>query len=237
LFYINKLIAKSCDMVIVVTKTEKEKMMRLFNIPGSKIEVIYNGLSEDILDQNCKREKFILYVGRGIEERKGVGRSLKLFLDLRREGILNDEWKFVAAGDGVNSDKYQEMVNKEYEKDVCLMGLVSRKKLIDLYRTCYMLILPSDYEAFGIVLIEAMACRKPVVAFNVGGVSEAIINNKTGYAVCDMKEMKAKVKDLVSNERLAVKMGEAGYEHVKDKFLWSKSAKKQYQCYEKVLGR
>ncbi len=235
LFYINRFIIKYSKRIIAVTQIEKDKITKLFNIKTNKVDIVYNGVDSNLLELNCLYDKYVLYVGQGLDKKKGFERALNLFMEIKNTGLY-EEWRFIAVGNGVDQEKYKSIIPENIKNSIFLLGSVNRDKLVEFYRTCYMLILPSDYEAFGIVLAEAMACKKPVIAFKVGGVPEAIIDGVTGYTVSNIDEMKEKVIKLMRDKELTVRLGESGSKHVSDNFVWEKSAIKQYKIYEEILA-
>ena len=93
---------------------------------------------------------------------------------------------------------------------------------IDIY------LLLSGYDTFGMTIIEAEVMRVPVIATNVGGTSEAIINGKTGFLVNqgDVKEIEGKINLLLNDQNLAKQIGNDGRKFVIENFSWEMTVKK-----------
>lgn len=120
---------------------------------------------------------------------------------------------------------------------VHLTGYINEVELIEKYKECIMFILPSEEESQGIVLLEAMACSKPVIASNVGGIPYHIENRKTGivFECGDRTRAAEKVVTLLQNRELRAKMGRAAREEVR-RFTWDKVADQTAELYRKILS-
>jgi phosphatidylinositol alpha-1,6-mannosyltransferase len=120
------------------------------------------------------------------------------------------------------------MENQDLEKHVRLLGRVDRDMLIDLYHACDVFVLPAidvsgDMEGFGIVLIEAGAAGKPVVSTKLGGITDAVVDGKSGILVeaGQWEEISDAVLTFLEDESLRQEMGRFGRERVKTELDWS----------------
>jgi glycosyltransferase involved in cell wall biosynthesis len=95
---------------------------------------------------------------------------------------------------------------------------------VEYYQKSNVLVLPSLSESFGMVLLEAMACKKPVIGSNVGGIPYVIDNDQNGLLVPpkDPQALADAIIKILTNPQLAKKMGEEGYEKVMKNFTWEK---------------
>ena len=110
--------------------------------------------------------------------------------------------------------------------------------LMKLYKACNLLVHPTRYEPWGMVILEAMAMGKPVVAVNSSGPKEIIINGQTGYLVDFSPDQFAeKIIDLLDSPQKAGKMGEEGRKRVLNNFSWEKSARKMEEVLHKTQGQ
>ena len=101
------------------------------------------------------------------------------------------------------------------------------------------MVLPSlAVESFGIVLIEAMACRKPVIAANLPGVRSVVTDSQDGFLVPpgDTAAMASRIRHLIDDPRLRDKMGASGRAKVEDRYAWAKIIPRLVRVYEEVLG-
>jgi L-malate glycosyltransferase len=103
-------------------------------------------------------------------------------------------------------------------------------QLIDIF------VVPSLAESFGVAALEASACGLPVIASNVGGLPEVVVNGKTGFLVPpgDPETLAEKIICLMESPSLRSKMGRSGRQFVKDNYSWSKSLEEMQQVYKKV---
>jgi glycosyltransferase involved in cell wall biosynthesis len=178
---------------------------------GAKGYVIRNGLSKEFKPSK-EDENFMLYVGR-LEKHKNLTDLIKL------SRIIRFKLKIVGYGP-------EEQFLKERAKGapVEFMGRIDRKKLIKLYQRCSFFVSASKWEGFGLIFIEAAACGKPSIAYNLGAIPEVIINKKTGFLVKNFKDFVSKSKILKENLIIRKGMGKKALEFSKV-FNWDKTSK------------
>ncbi|MFX0196075.1 MAG: glycosyltransferase family 4 protein [Candidatus Hodarchaeota archaeon] len=121
--------------------------------------------------------------------------------------------------------------------DVMFVGRRSLDDLRDWYAASALVVLPSYSEGLGRVLLEAQAMKKPVVAYDVGGVSEAIKVGKTGYTVRkgDVRGLSARIQELLTDDKKRIQMGECGRSFVQSEFSLLKLARRHEDFYLDVL--
>jgi starch synthase len=144
-----------------------------------------------------------------------------------------------------------EIALKQNPNIVWIDKMVTKSEAIQLYSNCAVFCCPSVYEPFGIINLEAMACRAPVVASAVGGILEVVVEGETGYlvpfeadavtsfpvdAVKFEKDLAAKIADLLADPDKAKKMGETGRTRVEEKFAWEAIADQTIALYESLLA-
>jgi len=114
--------------------------------------------------------------------------------------------------------------NLGIKRNVEFKGSIIGRKLVEYYQKSNVLVLPSLSESFGMVLLEAMACKKPVIGSNVGGIPYVIDNDQNGLLVPpkDPQALADAIIKILTNPQLAKKMGEEGYEKVMKNFTWEK---------------
>lgn len=107
-----------------------------------------------------------------------------------------------------------------------ILGRVSDNHLRDLYNLCDCFVLPSINmgEAFGIVLVNAYACSKPVITSNLPGVRTVVENEQTGLLVKpnDIHDLKSKIVQLINDNKKLQNFGKNAYELHKNKYNWAK---------------
>lgn len=110
---------------------------------------------------------------------------------------------------------------------VIFTGTIKDKSLWDLYENAFLYIFTSPKEDLGVVVEEAQAAGTPVVAWNAGGPTVTVVNNKTGYLCTpyNKAEMAEKIISLLNNPNLRNKLGKNAWEHIKSNFSWKKHVK------------
>lgn len=204
---------------------------------GPKI-VIPNGIDLEAFNPRFpKVKKFlddrinILYVGR-IEKRKGLIYLLKSYRILQRKFT---NLRLIIVGDGELKKKCHEFVRKYRLRQVHFEGQKSASELTSYYNTCDIFVSPSIFgESFGLVLLEAMACQKPVVAFANQGYKQLLAGKKGAKFLAkprDSKELAQKIEIFIKNEKLRKEMGRWGIEEAQ-KYSWQKVAERILDFYK-----
>jgi starch synthase len=135
---------------------------------------------------------------------------------------------------------------------VWIEQMVTREEAIQLYSHCAVFCCPSVYEPFGIINLEAMACKAPVVASATGGILEVVVDGETGHLVefeADpvttfpvdakkfAKDLAARLSELLKDPEKAQRMGEAGRKRVEEKFSWTAIAAQTIKLYESLVAK
>lgn len=182
------------------------------------------------------QSKIVLFVGAldRAHEFKGVPVLLKAIARIHDSRI-----KLVIAGTGDLLESYKMLSNKlGVSPKTRFLGFVKEEDLPRLYQSCDITILPStEIESFGIVLLEAMASAKPVIASNLPGVRTVVEENDAGL-LCrpgDYEELARKIDYLISNEDIAEGLGRNGRKACEEKYDWKKIAVNIEEMYENCI--
>lgn len=179
----------------------------------------------------------ILFLGR-IEERKGLIYLLKAFKILTQK--LGHDWvssnlRLIVAGDGPLKEKCQNWVKENKLKNVIFEGKINEEKAPSYHNSCDIFVSPAIFgESFGLVLLEAMACQKPVVAFANTGYKQFLKEKKGEKFLAknrNFKDLAQKIEILIKNPKLRKEMGEWGLKE-SQKYSWSKVADQVLDFYE-----
>jgi len=243
------------DALLLVSKYSGTLSNRSFGMLKDKTSVIYGGVDERTFKPENRSEDLrrrmspdgkpvILFVGR-VLPLKGVD------VLLRAAGEMNTKVKVVVCG-GMLADKYKtllEEIIKEKSLDVSFEGFVPDELLPRYFASADVFVLPSVYndcygsysrapELLGLVMLEAMASKTPVVASSVGGVPEVIEDGVNGllYQSGDFKALAAKLDEILSDETKLRGLSERGRESALAKFTWRRVAERTLGVYEKLLG-
>jgi glycosyltransferase involved in cell wall biosynthesis len=234
---------KNATLTVTISKYSFEKIVQFYDAEKTKIRIVPNGVDTQRFrpTKECKKIKHqigidnnlcVLFVGRLIP-RKG----LPFLIEAAKEIIKEfSQTMFVIAGDGpLKNNLLAHLERINLSGNFAFLGDVNEKVLPALYNCADVFALPSIQEGQGIALLEAQATGKPVVAFNVGGVKEAMLDKETGLLVKpDSHELADAIMKLLSNWSLREKMGQKGQEFVSSKFSWDVCAQKMLHAYHEA---
>ena len=234
---------RSADLVFAETNFEKEHLVK-FGAPNRKIRLIYGKVDTDLFRPRGKSlfeeydSKIILYVGR-INRVKGITMLIHAFgLIIKRHRV---KAKLILVGsfdDQIYLKTLREIISSlDMDKHVIFFGSVDHKYLPEIYSSTDVLVLPSLYENIGGVLLEAQACGCPVVATNVGGMSEVLINGQTGYLIerDDIEGMADRISLFLCDKETRRQFGENGRELVSRKFSDSAYVERILKYYSELI--
>jgi glycosyltransferase involved in cell wall biosynthesis len=230
----------------VVANSLATKRALLRNAPwlkAKRIHVIYNGI-DPIPFQNPapslrsvwstdKNARFVGFVGQ-LDERKGIDCLLQAF-SLTSETFQNAHLVF--AGEGPFLRIIENYVKKHNLQDkVLLLGF--RDDIEAVMKSIDMLVLPSLWEGFGIVLIEAMAAAKPVITTGVSSMPEIVIDGEVGriIPVNDVRALSMAMDELLGDEQLAKRWGENGRKRVQSEFTATRMLDEYEKLFETVYA-
>jgi glycosyltransferase involved in cell wall biosynthesis len=237
--------AKNATLVVTISKYSHRKIRQFYNVDPAKIRIVPNGVDTDRFQPagDCQKVKrrlkagnrqIVLFVGRLIP-RKGLGylvEAAKHVVKERRETL------FVIVGNGPLRNRLVSDVEAAgLAGNFAFLGDVSEKTLTEAYSCADVFALPSIQEGQGIVLLEAQASAKPVVAFDVSGVAEAVRAGETGLLVksADSNELAEAILRLLSDESLRLKMGAKGREFVCSELSWDVCAERILRVYREAV--
>lgn len=145
--------------------------------------------------------------------------------------------KLMIVGDGeLRSDLEAYVRANGLNRDVIFLG--NRRDTAEIIKTFDLFVLPSFSEGLSITLLEAMACRKPIIATDVGGNREVIGNNEAGILVPSdsVEALVSAMLELFTNKNKATELGNAGFKRVDRIFSLSHMVRKYEQVYERLLN-
>ncbi len=191
-----KILAKQCDRIIVPTQKDKEYLIQYYDAPCDNIRIVPCGVNLDRFKPQDKisarrqlvlpiDDPIILYVGR-FTPIKGLDRLFKSFSCMTRPSGAR---LLMVGGDGKRSRMSQHLKAKakafHIQDRLMFAGRVDQKILPQYYSAADVLAVPSYYESFGLVALEALACGTPVVTTAVGAMEAIVKNGITGYVATD----------------------------------------------------
>lgn len=181
----------SCDFVISPTCREKDWIEKLY--PKASVLVVPHGVSPRDFPYGKDGSRNILFVGR-IDPVKGLELLVESLKFIKGDFTLN-----IAGGPSKDISYYEDIKTKISRYHVRSFGKVPHKELYKLYQNSCMLVLPSYYESFGLVALEAMSCGRPVVGFSDTYLPE-VVGDKSGIFVDRNEKKLAGAIDFLLND-------------------------------------
>lgn len=243
---IERLCMKRADRIIAVSQHTKRDIVDTYGLPESMIEVIYHGVRpEDYVVAEKEKVKLrstlginlqpmILFVGR-LSPRKGVDILLRALPPV----LAKVEVKLVLVGSGNQRDYRQLAQSLGVSDKAIFLGRVPDNTLRLLYSSCDLFVLPSRLEGLGIVILEAMAAGKPIVATNVGGIPELIESGQNGILVEADEEGKlaSAIIKVLSDKSLAKTIGGNNMKKARERYSWEVAARKAEHVYNELIKK
>jgi D-inositol-3-phosphate glycosyltransferase len=252
-------VLKSANRIIAATTAEYAQLLWLYQADVNKITVIPPGVDvgkfypippdeakEYIGVPPCGR--MLLFVGR-IEPLKGLDVLIEAIGIMHQNEVLKDN-PFCLAIIGGHPEVNKTQVDLEMSRIkalteqyglknlVTFLGKRSQDSLPYYYSAAEAVVVPSHYESFGMVALEAMACGTPVVASQVGGLAYLVQDGVTGYTVPVDEPMTLadRLTLLLQDENLRDQLGRQAV-HLAQDYAWEKITSRLVQVYEEVLGK
>ncbi len=225
---LEKFAARFTDKIINLSEKETKRFLELGIGTKLQFKRIYNGIDitnaelvsitnlEKRVELRLEEDDFVCATVARLVPVKGHTYLIKAIKDVVSS---IPKAKFLFVGDGeLKSELSEEIKSLGLQENILLLG--TRSDIVEILNCIDLFILPSLNEGFGLAIIEAMATKKPVIATNVGGVPEVIVDGKTGLLVPpkDPEAISSAIIKLYNEPDISSKMGLAGYDRVKELF-------------------
>ncbi len=224
---------------IAVSKPAKNFVNKYFpadyNIIPNGIDTKHFSPKVAPINEFCDGKLNILFVGR-LEKRKGADYLLKAYQRVKRD-IPNSRLIIVGPGTRLRG-KYEKQVKKHNLEDVVFVGYTSHEELPRYYKTADVFCAPATgWESFGIILLEAMAVGKPIVASDIDGYASILRHGAEGLLVPpkDEKSLAQALTSLLKDEKLRQEMGAKGILKAQE-YDWKNVARRVEGLYSKILS-
>lgn len=233
--------------VIVCSRTMKNEVGSIFQLPEDKVEVIPNGIAPEefvLKADNCfprdkyalPEEKILFFIGRLVPE-KGVQTLLEAAPQiLAREPRA----KIVIAGTGPYGEELKRLAfSLELGEKVCFLGYVNDEERNAVFSYADLAVFPSLYEPFGIVALEGMAAGVPVVVADTGGLGETINHEINGlkFVPGNPDSLSQQVIRVLSDSSLGKTMVQKAREETVRSYSWAEIAGTTLELYRTVIAQ
>ncbi|HLP87467.1 MAG TPA: glycosyltransferase [Nostocaceae cyanobacterium] len=245
-------ILEQSDVIVATSPQEREDLRYLLSSKGC-VKVIPCGV--DIknfhvipkaqarlrlgLDPN---EQIVLYVGR-FDFRKGIETIVRACAQSKARSTGKLQLIIVGGScpnriDGKERNRIEQIVQEVgFGERVTFPGQISHGVMPLYYSSADICVIPSHYEPFGLVALEAMACGTPVIASETGGLKFTIVPEQTGLLVPskDVTAFAKAIDSILSNKHWAISMGEQGSKHVRENFSWERVTSELDNLYRSLI--
>jgi D-inositol-3-phosphate glycosyltransferase len=252
-------VLKLADRIVAATPAELAQLQWLYQADTKKVVVIPPGVDlghfYPIAPDEAKEfvgiesnSRMLLFVGR-IEPLKGIDTLIQAIADMRENGVFENNHLSLAVIGGdpdvspeatsVEMARLQAMREQFGVQDlVAFLGRRSQDTLPYYYSAAEAVVVPSFYESFGMVALEAMACGTPVVASEVGGLAFLVQDEVTGFTVPsdEPDALARRLTELINNPALRKQMGAQAAKFAQE-YAWSKITARMISLYEDVLSK
>lgn len=236
-----RLLLDNSDRITAPSQSFRNDVARVFPALDSKISPVHNGIHFEEMASpaadadTAGLDHFLLCIAMH-NEKKGLDVLLKAFARIESE---DPSLKLVLVGDGPLRGDLEALARTlGISERVRFLGRKGRPQVADLLQRCEVFVLPSRAEPFGIVLIEAMACRKPVIATRVGGIPEIVEDGKNGILVepDNPRALAEAIVRVLKNRDLQSSLACSGYAAVHEKFSSEAMGGAYEELFERVLA-
>ncbi len=218
-----------------------------FGLPNDKLSMVPNGVTPQVYENLGKQdlrsfrlkyalpnEKIVLYVGRLVYE-KGI----HVLINAIPKILARTDAKFVIVGTGYMQEQLSTIVKSMgLEHKVLFTGFVDEDNLQKLQKVSDVSVVPSLFEPFGIVALEAMAAKSPVVVSDTGGLSEIVEHDVTGVKVYpnNTDSLAWGISKILIDGNFGNHIRDNAYKKILENYDWDKIAQQTILMYEAVLG-
>jgi len=232
-----KIFIKKANLIFANSSFTAKKIKEIYN---REVEISPYGTTLGVSnkrDKSAAQSKFkVLFVGRHIE-RKGIEYLIKAAVALD-----SSKFEIRIAGQGDLTEKLKKQAAKDAPEQVVFLGKLSKEDLEKEYKNADCFILPAiidskgDTEGLGVVLIEAAQYGLPIIAGDVGGIPDVVIDKKTGLLIPEKnpEAIAMAIKELSENENLRKSLVLGAYEHIEQNFSWNKIVERQIGVYNRI---
>jgi glycosyltransferase involved in cell wall biosynthesis len=243
-----RFIAGLLTAVVAVSRQRAELLMKNLRVPSEKLQIIHGAIAFDEfpaadknsrelarIELNLLKDDVVWFSAGHLAPIKGHGDTIRALALLRDDVTAH----LYIAGDGEDADyqRLKAMAEKMLVADrVIFLGQVSDISI--WLAACNLFVQPSHEEAFGLVFVEAGAAQRAVVATSVGGITDIVIHEKTGFLVSPNSpiELAAALLLLSKNHDLADAMGLAGRQHVQKYFTLDYMFQQYEALFDKLVA-
>ncbi len=234
-------ILNSADAVLTLTTIEERGLVNL-GLQSKRVKTIHGGLDRPSLPDNSSQrlkelnlsKPFALFLGRASFDKGAIHAAQAICHRNRQQKPL----PLILAGQSTPEfDRFYRTLSPQEKLWIRPIGLISEAQKQVLLSKTEMLLLPSQADSFGIVLLEAWAYGKPVIGANAGGIPGVIDDGRNGLLIPfgDVPALAAAIQQLIENQAQSFALGRAGLEKVNSIYRWDKVGDRVEAIYQDIV--
>ena len=230
-----KMLCKKASLILANSNNTKKDIIELLDIPENKIVVTYlsSSLAKNAPSGNIKAtlpKKYILYVGR-----RGLYKNFNIFLKAVIPIMEKDQELFlVCTGKTFDKKEKLEMQKLKAPIERIVHLFPTDAEIYSIYNNARVFVFPSQYEGFGIPILEAFSANCPALSSNTSSLPEVGGDAVLYFDPLDIESIRERILEVIYDDGLRNKMIAKGHRQLK-KFSWKKTAEKTKECYEKIM--
>jgi glycosyltransferase involved in cell wall biosynthesis len=236
-----KFLLAASDLITVPSNAYRQKLLERFPALDHKVVFIHNGIRPGVFMpsknlQNPHGQQRYILCAAGLKPEKAID----VLLHASKPLLASDSsLQLVLVGDGPLRGDLEDLASAlGIRNQTQFLGSKESTEVARLMQRCAVFVLPSRAESFGMVVLEAMACKRPVVASAVGGIPEIIEHEKSGILVPpDNPEALAEaLRAVLTNPRLGETIADNGHRRVVESFCFNRTGEAFENAFASVLG-
>ena len=229
-----KFVARYSSKIICVSDFVKRLGINYRIAKSDKFVTIYNGVEKkELVDRNYTKKIKLVFIGR-LEEPKQPEQLIKALSQLPKN--IQGEFELSIIGEGTKRQMLEGLIKEKEIKDVKILGELPREKVFDILQQSRLMVFLSKWEGFPMVILEAMSVGLPVVASDVGGISEVIQNKHNGFLVSDINHLVQILTSIAKEKNSLAKLGDNAIDSVRNKFSIEKTLSNTERVYKEVIN-
>ena len=237
-----KFLNRSTDVLVCVSKHDRETLKRYSLIDPKKIQVIYNGIDLSYWQTSLSRHEnsfarqdtdFVIAVIGRLHEPKDIATVLRAFAMLKSS--TDKSCSLVIVGDGPQRFELEQLAKELcIDKQTCFVG--NQKEVRPFLKRCDVAVVSSKWEGLCMAVLEASAMKKPVIVSEFYGVEEVMQSEKTGllFPVGSDERLKEQLKRLMDSPELGKQLGASAFSFVQERFSFDRMLTSYQQLYESI---
>lgn len=231
---------KKTDMVLATSKAIESAIRA---ISEAKVEIIPFGINTEVfvpmnVERNFSKDSIVIGTIKSLEAIYGIDLLIHAFKRVC-EKHANIEMKLFIVGGGTKEERLKNLVKElNLKSDTVFAGKLEFNKIVQYHNMIDIFVNVSRNESFGVSVLESSACEKPVIASNIGGLKEVVVNNKTGFLIEseNIDAIADAMEKLILDKNLRKEMGINGRKFVKEKYEFSTNIKDTISLYHKLVN-